>query len=144
LSPRRGVRLFVYGTLLDPARVAAVVGAPARLCAPRPAVLRGMRRVALRGTPYPTLIRDRRGVVAGGVLSVGPRALQRLAMYEGRPYRLRPVAPRVFGRVVRARAWIAPPGRAEAARPWISDAAAVAGARSPGGQAASRWRAVQA
>lgn len=138
------MRLFVYGTLLDPARMAAVAGAAARLCAPRPALLRGLRRVALRGTPYPTLIPDRRGVVAGRVLSVGPEALRRLAAYEGRPYRLRPVAPWVCGRVVRARAWIAPPGRAEAARPWISDVAAAGAARSLGGPAANPWRVAQA
>lgn len=109
---RRGrIRLFLYGTLLDAARFAAVAGTAAPLAAGRPALLPGMRRVRLRGTPYPTLVPDRRGRVVGRVVEVGPPVLRRLSAYEGRPYRLRPVWPRHCGRVAMACAWIAPAGR---------------------------------
>jgi len=131
-------RLFLYGTLLDSACFAAVAGSAAPLRAGRAAVLRGMRRVALRGTPWPTLIADSRGAVAGRLVRVGPAILRRLSRYEGRPYRLRPVAPRAGGRAVPAFAWIAPRGRAEAARPWVSGAAAAAAAALPEARARSR------
>ena len=130
-----GTSLFLYGTLLDAACFAAVAGSAAPLRAGRAAVLRGMRRVTLRGTPYPTLIADARGTVAGRVVRVGPAMLRRLSLYEGPPYRLRPVAPRAGGRLLRALAWIAPRGRAEAARPWFSGGAAAAAAASPAGRA---------
>lgn len=132
------MRLFLYGTLLDAACFAAVAGTAAPLRAGRAALLRGMRRVTLRGTPYPTLIADSRGAVAGRVVRVGPALLRRLSRYEGPPYRLRPVTPRAGGRVLRAHAWIAPRGRAEAARPWISGAAAAAAAASRAAPAPSR------
>jgi gamma-glutamylcyclotransferase (GGCT)/AIG2-like uncharacterized protein YtfP len=131
-------RLFLYGTLLDPARFAAVAGSAAPLRAGRPAVLRGMRRVALRGAPWPTLVADTRGAVAGRVVQVGPAMLRRLSRYEGPPYRLCPVVPRAGGRAVPAFAWIAPRGRAEAERPWISGAAAAAAAASPAAPAPNR------
>jgi hypothetical protein len=136
--PGRRPPLFLYGTLLDPAVFAAVAGSAAPLRAGRAAVLRGMRRVALRGTPWPTLMADARGAVAGRVVRVGPVLLRRLARYEGPPYRLRPVVPRARGRAVPALAWIAPRGRAEASRPWISGAAAAAAAASPAVPAPNR------
>jgi len=124
-------RLFLYGTLLDPARFAAVAGSAAPLRAGRAALLRGMRRVVLRGTPWPTLVADRRGAVTGRVVGVGPRMLRRLSAYEGCPYRLCRVGVRVAGRLRPALAWIAPRGRADTARPWVS-AAAAAGAAASG------------
>lgn len=112
------MRLFLYGTLLDPRRFAAVAGSAAPLRAGRTAVLRGMRRVVLRGTPWPTLVPDARGRVEGRVVRVGPAVFRRLSAYEGAPYRLRPVTPSAGGRALRAFAWIAPPGRAALAEPW--------------------------
>lgn len=101
------MRLFVYGTLLDTHRLARFAG---RSIVPCPAELAGWRRVALRGTPYPTLCRAR-GVVAGGLIVVDAALLRRLSIYEGSRYRLVPVAARVLraetARSVRAFAWIA-------------------------------------
>lgn len=124
----RGTSLFLYGTLLDAACFAAVVGTASPLRAGRAALLRGVRCVALRGTPYPTLIADARGIVAGRVVRVGSPMLRRLFLYEGPPYRLRPVVPRAGGRALSAKAWIAPRGRADPARPWLSAAAAAVAA----------------
>lgn len=118
MSPGRGVRLFLYGTLLDPRRFAAVAGSAAPLRAGRTAVLRGMRRVVLRGTPWPTLVPDARGRVEGRVVRVGPAVFRRLSAYEGAPYRLRPVTPSTGRRALQAFAWIAPQGRAAFAQPW--------------------------
>ncbi|WP_203076784.1 gamma-glutamylcyclotransferase family protein [Falsiroseomonas ponticola] len=110
------VPVFLYGTLLDPAILAARAGR--RGLRGVPATLPGWGRVALRGQPYPTLIRARRQAVRGRLVTLAGAPLRRLHAYEGACYRLRPVlvlAPR--GRL-RALAWIARPALANAARPW--------------------------
>ena len=77
------MRFFFYGTLLDPALRTALIGPmPAT-----PAVLRGFRRVRVQGRPYPALVPERGGVVAGLVVEhVGPAAAARLRDYEGPEY----------------------------------------------------------
>ena len=106
------MRLFLYGTLLDPARLAACAGPGLR---PVAAVLRGYRRVGLRFTPYPTLTRAWRGRVEGAVVDVTAPGVRRLMAYEGPRYRLLRVAVRsVRGNTV-AFAWIA---AAATRRPW--------------------------
>jgi gamma-glutamylcyclotransferase (GGCT)/AIG2-like uncharacterized protein YtfP len=101
------VQLFVYGTLLDTRRLTRFAGRAVILY---PAELTGWRRVALRGTPYPTLRRGR-GVVAGGLIVANAALLRRLSNYEGSRYRLVPVAVRATReettRPARAFAWIA-------------------------------------
>lgn len=110
--------LFLYGTLLDPAVLARMSGEPALARRLRAARLDGWRRVFLRGTPYPTLVATAGAGVQGAVLRVGPAALARLAEYEGSAYALAPVSVATARGTVRARAWIAPAWRADAARPW--------------------------
>src|SRR4051812_4842133 len=104
------MRLFLYGTLLDPCTLAARSGnpdLPARLV---PASLPGWQRVVCRWGPYPTLRRNRTGVVDGAVLRVPASALARLAAYEGPAYRLsRVVVHTPNGKTV-AHTWIAPGG----------------------------------
>lgn len=110
--------LFLYGTLLDPGVLARMSGERALARRMRPARLPGWRRVHLRGTPYPTLLRDVASVVEGAALRVGAAALARLSAYEGSAYALAPVTVATARGAVRARAWIAPPWRADRARPW--------------------------
>ena len=110
--------LFVYGTLLDPGVLARMSGDGALARRMRPALARGWRRVALRGTPYPTLLADPAGSVDGAVLRVGAAAFARLRAYEGSAYVLVPLRVRTRSGPLRARAWIAPAWRADAARPW--------------------------
>ena len=107
------MRLFVYGTLLDPALLARLTGRPALL---RPALLDGFRRVRLRGTPYPTLVRGF-GTVRGALLHADQRGFRRLHRYEGPRYRLIRLRARPIGgrTTVAAFAWIAPGGTRQ---PW--------------------------
>lgn len=110
------MRVFLYGTLLDSGVLAARAGR--RGLRGVPAILPRWRRVALRGQPYPTLVRARRQAVRGLVVILAGAPLRRLHAYEGAAYRLRPVrllGPR--GRLA-AHAWIARPGLAEGGIPW--------------------------
>ncbi|MGE0417844.1 MAG: gamma-glutamylcyclotransferase family protein [Acetobacteraceae bacterium] len=101
------MRLFFYGTLLDPAVLSRRGG-----FVPRrpgiPATLRGWQRVTLKGTRYPTL---RPGKCVTGVLhDIGSAVLGRLTAYEGPRYHLM--------RVV-----VATPSGKSAAWTWIASAA---------------------
>jgi gamma-glutamylcyclotransferase (GGCT)/AIG2-like uncharacterized protein YtfP len=100
------VRLFLYGTLLDPTTFAGIAG---RDLPRTPAVLPGWRRVALPGGRYPTLRRGRVSV-AGVIVAVDAVALARLSAYEGPAYRLTPVVVRTARGNTLAHAWIAPGG----------------------------------
>lgn len=106
------MRLFLYGTLLDPARMARCAGRPVALHA---ATLRGWARVAMPGGRYPTLVRAR-GTVAGAVATVDAATLRRLNAYEGPLYDLRRVAVRSARGNTVAGVWIA---RAATKRPWF-------------------------
>lgn len=108
--------LFLYGTLLDPGLFARLAGrAPLRRALPARAA--GWRRVALRGTPWPTLRRGA-GEVAGLLLPrLAPCAFARLAAYEGAEYRLAPLRVATRRGPRRARAWLAPAWRA-GTLPW--------------------------
>nr|WP_232479079.1 gamma-glutamylcyclotransferase family protein [Roseomonas rosulenta] len=110
--------MFVYGTLLDPDVLARVSGEPALVRRLRGARLDGWRRVFLRDTPYPTLVPQRGAMVEGAVLRVGDAVLARLSAYEGSAYVLTPIGVRTARGALRARAWIAPPWRADAQRDW--------------------------
>lgn len=106
-DPERGLPVFVYGSLLDPDVLARQSGRRGLMRRAVPAVLPGWRRVALRGTPFPTLVRARRHRVHGLLLRLIGAPKRRLQAYEGKAYRLRPI------RVLTARgprgalAWIA-------------------------------------
>ena len=83
------MRLFFYGTLLDPDVQRAVLGralAPSELA---PAVLRHFRRVYIAGRCYPMVLPHRGGLVEGAVAErLSPDDLARIAEYEGADYRL--------------------------------------------------------
>jgi gamma-glutamylcyclotransferase (GGCT)/AIG2-like uncharacterized protein YtfP len=105
------MRLFLYGTLLEPARLARCVG---RRVALAPALLCGWRRVAMKGGRYPTLVRAR-AAVGGAVARVDAAGLRRLVAYEGPLYELRRLAVRTGRGNSVAGVWIA---RAATRRPW--------------------------
>lgn len=106
------MRVFLYGTLMDPEVARRVSGDDRFVREARPALLSGWRKTLLRGTPFPTLVRDERSVVHGLLAEVSPPTLARLHAYEGSLYRFVTVVVLNAGRRVAARAWIAPPWRA--------------------------------
>ena len=107
------MRLFLYGTLLDPRVLAAHGGGPgARLA---PATLAGWRRVRLRRSAAPTLRRDPGARVSGALLEAGAVAVGRLAAYEGPQYRMVRVRVQTEQGTQPAFAWVAPGG---SRRPW--------------------------
>jgi hypothetical protein len=112
------VQVFLYGTLLDPAVLAAQAGRRGLLRAARPARLLGWRRVRLRRAPFPTLLRARRGVVDGMLLRLQGAPLHRLGAYEGRAYRLAGLRLLTASGRRRGLAWIAAPSLADPRRRW--------------------------
>lgn len=100
----RQMRLFLYGTLLDPDVLAKVAGRHIPIA---PATLHGWRRVATPDGRYPTL-RRARAVVDGALVAVNSATLARLAAYEGPSYRLTGVVVRTALGNVAASSWIAP------------------------------------
>ncbi len=103
------MRVFLYGTLMDPEVAQRVCGENGFVRAARPALLPGWRKVSLRGTPFPTLVRDE-GLATHGLLAeIPPRLLTRLHAYEGTAYRFLPVRVLCAGKRLAARAWIAHP-----------------------------------
>jgi gamma-glutamylcyclotransferase (GGCT)/AIG2-like uncharacterized protein YtfP len=80
------MKLFLYGTLADPAGMGRCAGKPAR-GVPLPATLPGYRRVLLRGARYPTLRRSPGHAVSGVILRVNADMLVRLQNYESVRYR---------------------------------------------------------
>ena len=107
------MRVFLYGTLMDPEVARRVCGEDHFVRAARPALLPGWRKVALRGTPFPTLVRDEAAATHGLLAEIPPRLLARLHAYEGAAYRFLPVYVLCAGRKLAARAWIAHPRRAD-------------------------------
>lgn len=90
------MRLFVYGTLMDPDVRAVVFDDPALVAAGEPARLDGFRRQAILGGLAPVLVPHPHGRVDGLLLPApGERAMGRARHFEGRHhYHLaeRPVA----------------------------------------------------
>lgn len=104
------MRLFLYGTLLDPATLARRGGVPGLPVRRIDASLRGWRRVSLPGVPWPTLRREPGKAVAGSILTVGAAALARLTAHEGSAYRLTRVVVDTPTGKTGAWTWIAPGG----------------------------------
>ncbi|QXM23925.1 gamma-glutamylcyclotransferase [Elioraea tepida] len=112
------MRVFLYGTLMDPAVFQRIAGTAAPLEAARPALLEGWRRVTLRAAPFPTLLRDPSGRVDGLLATIPLALLPPLHAYEGQLYRFVTVRVLSDGAILSARAWVAHPSRADPRRPW--------------------------
>jgi gamma-glutamylcyclotransferase (GGCT)/AIG2-like uncharacterized protein YtfP len=104
------MRIFLYGTLLDPKTLAARAGGSSLLIRLIPAILPNWRRVRLRRARFPTLRRERRARTHGAVLTPSATVLARLSAYEGPRYRLRRVVVTTARGKIAAFAWIAPGG----------------------------------
>lgn len=81
------MRLFFYGTLLDPEVQALVLGRPLAADKLVPAVLRHFRRVYVAGHSYPMLLPHRGGHVEGAVaLRLSQDEVADICRYEGDSY----------------------------------------------------------
>ena len=79
------MKLFLYGTLADPAVLGRCAGRPIKTTA-LPARLENFRRVLLRGARYPTLRRAPGAEVHGIIIQVNADMLVRLQAYESVRY----------------------------------------------------------
>lgn len=104
------MRLFLYGTLMDPKTLGRRSGDPGLPRKRQRAWITGWQRVALPGVPWPTLRRVPGGKVSGVTVTVGAAALHRLAAYEGPAYRLKRVVVTTLSGKAAAWTWIAPGG----------------------------------
>jgi len=92
------MRFFFYGTLLDRDVTALVLGRRLPAQAFVPAELPGWSRWRVQGGSYPISLPDRKGSVAGAVVSgLSARDVARLAAYEGAGYRVSPLKVRIAG-----------------------------------------------
>jgi len=116
----RGRPLFVFGTLLDPAIRAAVMG---KASPGRPAVLHGFERRRVVGAEYPAL-RRRIGGRVRGLLLPAPDAptLARLDAHEGEEYVRRAIWVEAGRRLRRADCYLAAPAARLSRQPWAPDA----------------------
>ena len=110
------MRLFLYGTLVDPVALGPCAGTPLRQ-KPCPATLRGFTRVQLRHAPYPTLRRARGAVIGGVVIEVDAAMLAHIKAYESVRYRLILIRVAIGNRSVMARCFI---GDAASRVPWTT------------------------
>jgi gamma-glutamylcyclotransferase (GGCT)/AIG2-like uncharacterized protein YtfP len=116
------MRYFFYGTLMDGAVLAAVLGRTP----PRPfraAVLDGYRRVFRRGRTYPLLVPADGECVSGVVVEgLGEGDARRLDAFEGRDYTLREMPVRLpRGREVPALVFMPGPGAPASSVPWVPE-----------------------
>ena len=83
------MRLFFYGTLMDQEFLVRVLRRPVAARDLVPAQLSGWRRTAVKGKPYPIVLRQPGASVAGLIFD-GASAVDvaRLTAYEGAGYRL--------------------------------------------------------
>lgn len=116
------MRYFFYGTLMDGAVLAAVLGrtppAPARA-----AVLDGYLRVFRRGRSYPVLVPSDGECVAGVLVEgLGEGDARRLGAFEGSDYTLREMPVRLSrGREVGALVFMPRPGVPASSVPWLPE-----------------------
>lgn len=82
-----GMRLFFYGTMLDPEVRRIVLGDGVERLTIRPAVLVGYRRVRAKDGDDPVLVRRTAGRVHGALVEgLRPDDLHRIAHFEGPDY----------------------------------------------------------
>src|SRR3954470_393084 len=96
--------LFAYGTLQLPEILEAVV---AGRWQGTPALLQGYARYRLRGKPYPAIVPEPGGNVAGLVYpGVGAAELEQLDRYEGDLYERHTLGVRAGGAALRALTYV--------------------------------------
>jgi gamma-glutamylcyclotransferase (GGCT)/AIG2-like uncharacterized protein YtfP len=96
--------LFAYGTLQLPVILEAIVGGHWQ---GRPALLQGYARYRVRGKPYPAIVAEPGGNVAGLLYQgVGATEIEQLDRYEGDLYERHELDVRVDGATLRALTYV--------------------------------------
>lgn len=117
------MKLFFFGTLMDPEVREIVMGRSMPDDAVEPALAQGFRRVFVAGRHYPMLLPHASGWVDGLLVSgVDPESLHRLQVYEGWEYSLTPMRVRTqSGRTVMAHVFMCPPHIKPEKKDWRLD-----------------------
>ncbi len=117
------MRLFFFGTLMDPEVRAIVMGHDVDPDNVEPAVVQGFRRVFVAGRHYPMLLAHASGWVDGTLVSgLDVARVHRLQVYEGWEYSLQPIQVQTTsGRKVMAHVFMCPPHIAPDRRDWRLD-----------------------
>ena len=115
--------LFLFGTLMDVDVMRTVLDRPFRPAELEPAHLLGYRRVRPLNAPYPIVVPDPAGRVAGQLLAKpSPRDLVRLRHFESEEYETSPVMAETARGRVRVEAFMALDGVFEHRdEPWDLD-----------------------
>jgi gamma-glutamylcyclotransferase (GGCT)/AIG2-like uncharacterized protein YtfP len=116
-------RYFFYGTLMDRAVRAAVIGRRTPAAKEHAAVLAGFRRVYARDATYPVIIPDDGALVDGLlVAAISPGEAVALHRFEGPRYRCEEVEVRLpQSTAVRARCFLPISREIATDRPWSFD-----------------------
>jgi hypothetical protein len=114
---------FFYGTLLDPAVLASVLGRVVAPACGQAAVLPGYRAVYRRGAVYPVLVVDHAAETAGRLVSgLSAADARRLAVFEGSGYGCVIVGVSLPGQgILQARAFLPRAPRLASGRTWRLD-----------------------
>ena len=115
------MRLFLYGTLMDPEIFALVVRQEISNAMREPAILAGYRRGRVKGETYPSLVAAPQKSVTGVAVSdLSDESIDRIRFFEGREYVIERVAVRLTAtaRDVSALAFVATPDTAVAVNDW--------------------------
>jgi gamma-glutamylcyclotransferase (GGCT)/AIG2-like uncharacterized protein YtfP len=113
-----GMALFAYGTLMFPAVIHSVIG---RIPRAEPAVVKGYRRLAVRGEKFPGLVRDGQEAVPGLLYQdLSADEWKRLNAFEDEFYDLREVCAHCSAGAIAALAYLVPPSRRSvlSEKPW--------------------------
>ncbi|MDA8230701.1 MAG: gamma-glutamylcyclotransferase [Magnetospirillum sp.] len=117
------MRLFFFGTLMDPEVREIVMGRALPADAIETGVAQGFRRVFVAGRHYPMLLPHASGWVEGTLVSgLDAETVHRLQVYEGWEYALHPIQVRTgSGQTVMAHVFLCPPHIEPDRREWRLD-----------------------
>lgn len=121
---RREMRLFFFGSLMDPDLFALVVGRPMSELEVAPGRLHGYRRHKVADEIYPILVPQPGGVVEGLLVDgLTDTEIDRLQFFEGGEYALHPLpVTDDEGRPVEAHAYVSTGILKDAGEPWHLEA----------------------
>ena len=97
------MNLFVYGSLMFPEVVKAVIGKQLLM---KDAVLKGYKRYKVENGEYPAIVKDEDSSVTGKLIEIDKNGLKVLDSFEGEEYKRETVLVEVDGKKQKAEAYI--------------------------------------